>query len=335
MIEPALPHVTFIEPALPHVTMIEPATPHGRILDTVAATLYTPWSRPPWHLALEITIITLSVATLLHALAAKRRGDTLALFTWVTIFVYGLVMEILSYNFVKNFVHAQFTVMFYRRQLPLYITAVYPVLLYIGIATARRWRFPAWAEGFAAGILIVALDVPFDILGPLAGFWTWSDVDPLLADRWCGVPVTSYYWHLAFGGILAALTAAMGPRIQTRSQLFLAIPTALVTIVLGVVAFIPLHLLARVGVANSVTVAIAWAIALGVLLIAPKRASEQRDVLLFALPIAFYAFHGIAAMGKEPEAHLVFTFVVTAFGLVVNGTVHRGSLVRAASGGGS
>jgi hypothetical protein len=309
--------------------MSDPTRDVGLVLDTAVVTLYTPWSRPVVHLALEVVVITLGVLTLVHALRARREGDLLPLFTWTTILVYGLAMEFVSYNFIDNFVHAQFSVMFYHRKLPLYITAVYPVLLYIGIATARRFRFPLWAEGLAAGLLIVALDVPFDVLGPNLGWWSWSDTDPRLAYRWCGVPVTSYFWHLAFGGVLAALTTAIGTHLRTTRQLALALPAALMTMVLGVVAFLPLHGLAAVGVSHGTVVGSALSLCLAILLLAPKRILATADVLLLALAAAFYAFHAIVAVGALSVTHLTFVFAVTAFALTVNFAGHRPAYARA------
>jgi hypothetical protein len=314
------------------------ATPHdaGLILDTVPLTLYTPWSRPPAHLALEIVVVGIGVATLVHALRARRRGDTLPVFTWITIFVYGVAMELLSYNFVENFVHAQFSVMFYHRKLPLYVTAVYPTLLYTGIATARRFGLPSWAEGFAAGLCIVALDIPFDIIGPKVHWWSWSAVDPLLAYRWCGVPVTSYYWHLAFGGVLAALTSAISPHVQRPRQLLLTLPAALLTIVLGTIAFLPLHGLAAVGVSHGITVAIAWMVSVAVLLVAPKQRSPIADRLLLAFPLVFLGLHLAIGIGVLPMTHLIFALSAVGFSLVVNVAVHGPSLSlrrRATAGG--
>jgi hypothetical protein len=308
-----------------------PARDTAPFLDTVAVTLYAPWSRPLVHLALEVVVVLLGALTLVHAWRARRGGDLLPLFTWATILVYGLAMELLSYNFVENFVHAQFSVMFYHRKLPLYVTAVYPTLLYTGIATARRFQFPRWAEAFAAGLLIVAMDIPFDIVGPHAGWWSWSPTDPLLAYRWCGVPVTSYYWHLAFGGILAALTSAMAPHLRSPRQLVLALPAALLTIVLGVVAFLPLHGLAALGVSHGVVVAGAWAWCFAVLVAAVKRRDDAPpDVLLLALPATFYAFHAVVAAGRIPGTHLLFLLAATGFAVAVNIAAHGMTFVRRA-----
>jgi hypothetical protein len=299
-----------------------PAQDAGLLIDTAAVTLFTPWSRPLVHLGLEIVVVGVGLGTLAHALRAHRRGELLPLFTFATILVYGLTMELLSYNFLDNFEHAQFSVMFYHRKLPLYVTAVYPALLYTGIAMARRLQFPRWAEGFAAGLLVVAMDVPFDVAGPSVGWWRWSATDPLLAARWCGVPVTSYYWHLAFGGALAALTTAIAPHLHTTKGLLLSFPAALMTIVVGVITFLPLHGLAALGVSHGAVVACAWAVCLTISIAAPRRSVASGDVLLFALVATFYAFHAIVAATALRPAHQVFVFAAMVFTAAVNVAGH-------------
>jgi hypothetical protein len=261
------------------------------LLDTAFITVSSPFARPLSFLLLELVVLSSGVLGLRHALRAPSRGP---LFTWVTIFVYGLVMEVLSYNFTTAFAHGQFTVMFYRHQLPLYVTAIYPVLLYTAIATARRLRVHRAAEPFVAGLLIVAMDVPFDILGPVAGWWSWSDADPNMAYRWLGVPVTSYYWHFAFGGILCALTRAVQPYVEAparEARFLLAIPVSLLTIVLGVLSFLPFHLLKAIGVSEGVIVGGLLGLGGAVLVVAKKERPQDRDELLLAIAALFYGAH--------------------------------------------
>jgi hypothetical protein len=215
------------------------------------------------RIVLEIVTLLWAAATLAHALRAR---DRLPLFTWASIFAYGLIIELVSYNFIHSFGHAQFSVMLYREQLPLYVTLVYPVLLYTGIAAARRLRLGWAAEAVAAGLFIVAIDAPYDTLGAAIGWWHWSDTDPNMAVRWLGVPVTSYYWHLSFGAALCALTRLAGPR-----RLIAAIPIGAATIVCGFVEFVPFHVLKAVGVGDGTIVAAALALAAVVTLRALRR----------------------------------------------------------------
>jgi hypothetical protein len=261
------------------------------VVDGAFVTLRSPLAEPPSFLVLELVVLAAGILGYLHARRALISRDRGPLFTWLTIFVYGLAMELLSYNFVDNFTHGQFTVMFYHRKLPLYVTTVYPALLYTAIATARRLRPSRRAEPFVAGLLIVAMDVPFDILGPVSGWWSWSDHDPVLAFRWLGVPVTSYYWHFAFGGILAALTRAVTPRVTSGPRFLLALPVAALTIVLGVVSFVPFHVLKARGVADGTIVAGLLAIGAVVTVLARKERPSGRDALLLAVPVLFYGAH--------------------------------------------
>ncbi len=51
---------------------------------------------------------------------------------------------------------------------------------------------------FAVGLAVVALDVPFDIMGIKLLWWSWHDTDPNIYDRHYWVPWTSYYFHATF-----------------------------------------------------------------------------------------------------------------------------------------
>ena len=168
--------------------------------------------------------------------------------------------------------------------------------------TARRFRLGLVPEAFTAGLLMVAMDAPFDVLGAYHGWWSWSATDPNTAFRWYGVPVTSYYWHLAWGGILGGLTRAFGRwggalRRPWRIAA-LALPISALTIVLGVVAFLPFHFLKARGVADGTIVAglIVVSAAVGVL---ARRASPEalpRDARLFAIPLVYNAYFLVVAL---------------------------------------
>lgn len=273
------------------------------LLDTAFVTIRAPWSVGLSFLGLELTVVACGVLALLHALAERRRGDGVPLFTWAVSFTYGIVMEIVSYNFIKSFAHGPFTVMFYRDQLPLYVVTIYPVFQYTSILVARRLRAGIPAQIFTAGLLIVAMDMPFDILGPNEGWWSWSATDANTAFRWHGVPVTSYYWHLAWGGILGALTAVFGrwggdPRKPWRMAV-LALPLAVLTMVLGVLSFIPFHVLKARGVADGTIVAGLFVVSLAVAAVSRRAPAVERfDSRLFAIPVLYFGYHLLAALAR-------------------------------------
>jgi hypothetical protein len=206
-----------------------------------------------------------------------------------------------------------------------------------------------------AGLLIVAMDMPFDILGPANGWWSWSATDPNVAYRWYGVPVTSYYWHFAWGGILAGLTRAFGryvedPRRVVRAPL-LALPVALLTMVLGVISFLPFHFLKARGVADGTIVAGALAASAVAAFswsrgpasgwhaaFASRRApaDEPQATGLMVIPVLFYACHLLAALARFAAGPAAFAgqmgviACVTTLALVLHRFAHRGSAAEPA-----
>lgn len=305
------------------------------IVDTGFVTLHSPFTVGASFLALECAVVVCGVLALRHALAELRRGDGVPMFTWAVSFTYGLMMEIGSYNFLDSFAHGQFTVMFYRKQLPLYVVTLYPVLQYTSIIAARRLGLPRIAQGFAAGLMIVAMDFPFDILGPVEGWWSWSNTDPNMAYRWHGVPVTSYYWHLAWGGILGVLTHVLGrfgdARRPARTAL-LALPVAMLTILLGLISFAPFHLLKSLGVADGHIVLGLFALSLGVTLSTFRGGAvlqaEDHDKRLFAIPALYFGAHLVIAVaalfagGAAFGGRMAVIAGVTLSALVAHGIAH-------------
>ena len=308
-----------------------------RLLDTGFVTLHAPWSVGLSALGLELTVVACGVLALLHALAARRRGDGAPLFVWGASFAYGIVMELLSYNFIDSFSHGQFTVMFYRHQLPLYVVTLYPVLQYTSIMTARRLQRGLVPEALAAGLLMVAMDAPFDILGAHQGWWVWSASDPNVAYRWHDVPVTSYYWHLAFGGILAGLTRAFGRfggdvKRSYRIAL-LGLPISALTIFLGVLAFLPFHGLKALGVPDGAITAGLVVLSFAIVKLSPRKSAEipAPDPRLEAIPRLYYAYFTLLALGLLASAPGAFAgrmaviASVTALALVAHRLAHRGA----------
>ena len=82
------------------------------IVDNAFLTISSPTERPLSFLGIEVIVLGLGVAGLVHAVRAHRRGDPAALLTWLTIAVYGVVMELVSYAAFDNFAHGPFTISF-------------------------------------------------------------------------------------------------------------------------------------------------------------------------------------------------------------------------------
>jgi hypothetical protein len=126
-----------------------------------------------------------------------------------------------------------------------------------------------------AGLAIALLDVPFDVVGVRAGWWTWHPSSHDVAQRWLGVPLTSYAWYLIFGAILVGACRLLRPRIEKRgvvAYVALAPLVALGIIVAGIIGFLPFHALEAIGVPDAAIVAVHAAVALGLALRAAVRA---------------------------------------------------------------
>jgi hypothetical protein len=216
---------------------------------------------PASFVGLELAVATACALTLAHALGERRRGDGWPLFQWLTALAYGVLIEIVAYNTWDNYQQGRFTVQLYHHKLPLYVTFVYPAFHYSALKLVEARRLRWLPEALLVGLCLVLIDIPYDTFGPGAGWWRWSDSDPNMKVRWLGVPVTSYYWYLLFGAIYAALLRALRPRLEpwTRraaSYLFLPPMVGAAVLALGIVAFIPFHLLKRVGAPDGAIVAV-------------------------------------------------------------------------------
>jgi hypothetical protein len=314
------------------------------LIDTPFITIYAPFSRPASFILLQWAVVGCGVLTFVHALRQHRAGDSRSLFAWATIATYGVLMELLSYNVFKNFTHGQMPVMFYHHQLPLYVIAVYPVFIYSSLKTVERFGLGRWAEPAATGLVIVALDAPFDILGPGAGWWSWSATDPNISVRWLDVPVNSYCFHLFFGGTLVFLCRLVSRYVRDLSggrlwRIVLAFPVAVLTIVGGIALFVPVHVVNDRGVPQSTIVAALLALCGAVFAGARQKDGAKPDVLLLAVPVVFYGFQVLAALTflamhdlTRGGEKLGAVAVAIAFGITVQVRAQWRRLVTAAAG---
>lgn len=290
--------------------------------------LSSPLSRP-WHFTvLELAVLASTLLVLGHAIARYREGDRRHLFQWIVITSYGVQMELIAFNFLSNYEHGQFTIQLYHGQLPLYVTGLYGSFMYTGLKIAERMRVHPIAEAFLAGFAMCLIDVPFDLAGVALGWWRWLDTDPVLAYRWLGVPVTSYYWYLAFGAVAAALCRVTWARMEKRS-FSLAAVVALVcgtlVIVLGVLAFLPFHGLHALGLSHGALVAIHLAgcaiLALGVRGLSKERTHPAIVLVVLVLPSAMVAILIASAAEVDDPALRIALSLAAVLGLAALASV--------------
>ncbi|XP_067928843.1 uncharacterized protein [Watersipora subatra] len=166
------------------------------------------WEDEPTFLFIQFSVIFGAILNYVHA---WNRGGRFLHFWWATIVV-SLVTEWMCYLLpsINNFWHSQGIVSLFGRRFPLYIVLVYNQFWYTAWVTALRANLKWWAEPFAVGLLVVILDLPYDIMGIKMLWWTWHDTDVNIYDRHYHVPWTSYYFHSAF--VAALIIVFFGSR---------------------------------------------------------------------------------------------------------------------------
>lgn len=255
-------------------------------------------------IGLELAVYVCFALTLRHALRQHARGDSYHLFQWIALFVYGVIMELVAFNLFQNYAHATFTVQFYHGQLPLYITCVYMVFHYTGIKMIERLALSPIREGLLCGLAIMLIDVPFDSLGVDAGWWAWVDNSATaphpkfveaIETRWFGVPVTSYYWYLMYGALLAIFSRGLYAKIEgwaiTR-RLLMAPVVSVGVVVAGALAFQIMFWTPRsLGASDHIIVAtyIAFVLLVALTTRAPNARPPERWLVINT--VLWHSFH--------------------------------------------
>ncbi|XP_077999524.1 uncharacterized protein LOC144452325 [Glandiceps talaboti] len=203
----------------------------------------------PSFLLGELVFYFFAALTFRHA---WRHGGRY-IYLWFAIVAHGLTTECISYFVpdIDNFWHAQSMIMLLGKRLPFHIIFAYPVFLYTAGVAVYRLKLPAWAEPFAHGLAVVAIDVPFDIMGIKLLWWSWHDTDPNIYDRHYWVPWTSYFFHMSFASSLNILIHGSrklitGSDSKTESTGFFketlcSLITGLFSFPLGAIQFIILY----------------------------------------------------------------------------------------------
>src|SRR5450631_2531787 len=132
-----------------------------------------PFGHPLHFVGLELVFALCFGLTIRDVAARYRGGERYALFQWLVVFAYGVAMELIAFNAYPDYEHGQFTVQLYHHKLPLYVTFVYVVFHYTGLKLAARARLGWLAEAVTCGLAIALIDVPFDIAGADARWWSW------------------------------------------------------------------------------------------------------------------------------------------------------------------
>jgi hypothetical protein len=297
-----------------------------------------PLGRPLHFLGLELVVLGCFVLTLRHAAGRFRAGERWPLFQWLAIFAYGVVIELVAFNYLQNYNHGQFSIQLYHDKLPLYVTAIYVVFHYTGLKLIERLALGALPEALLVGLMIFLLDVPFDLAGVDAGWWAWTGADPNMAVKWLGVPITSYYWYLTFGACYPLVLRAFRPWLERRSLgLYLACaPLAGVAILIaGTIAFLPFHGLKALGVPDGAIVALHVAGCAALALVHRRAFARRAERPFLWIAGALYGWHvvvliALGARGEVPQLGAKAALVAVAAAGAAWLTAPRRVLVAAA-----
>lgn len=151
----------------------------------------------PTYFLSEWSFVIIASLALIHAFIVGGRWK----YVWLGTYMHGVTTELVSFFMpdIDNYWHSQTTVIMLGRRLPFHIPLIYPSFMYHAAYMVAHARLPRWAEPFAAGLVEVLIDLPYDIMAVKFVHWTWHDTDPNIYDRHYWVPWNSYYFHLTFG----------------------------------------------------------------------------------------------------------------------------------------
>ena len=175
--------------------------------DAVSSLIYfnNPLNLKNWTFnAVETTVFLGAALAFLHSIREyKKRGNKAPFFLWVSCLFYGIFLEIVVYNFVDNFWHGEFSVMFYHNRFPLYIVLIYPSLIYHVFMTIERFKIYLLPYGRIIEAIIIGwasqmMYLLYDNIGPQMHWWIWNPGDVTLEPLWEAVPATSYHWIFGF-----------------------------------------------------------------------------------------------------------------------------------------
>lgn len=134
----------------------------------------------------------------------------------------------------------------------MHIIFLYPAFMYHAAYAVSKLKLPKYAEPFAFGLLVVLIDIPYDIVAVKFVHWTWHDTDPNIYDRHYWVPWNSYYFHATFAAsfyfffhwsrrFLEPYVAAQWQTGKTLSEWKSVMIASLLGMPGGVLLFVPIY----------------------------------------------------------------------------------------------
>ncbi|MDX1511978.1 MAG: hypothetical protein R3249_11565 [Nitriliruptorales bacterium] len=195
--------------------------------------LHNPFGLDHWTMLLfEIVTVLGAVLALRHALRLRRQGDPTVLALWIASLAYLAIVEPPLYfpdafglqeQTGLIFVHNEFTVQFMWGRLPLYIVAIYPVMVTLAYEVVRQAgvfaRRGPFVSAITVGFVYHVFYEFFDHVGPQLRWWIWNPTAPSNEPFLASVPISSMVTFAVAGPValtfLVRVLVARHPQVAS------------------------------------------------------------------------------------------------------------------------
>ncbi|WP_068270850.1 hypothetical protein [Aldersonia kunmingensis] len=293
----------------------------------------------PLHV-LDLVFLLSTITAVVYSVRRYRHGEPRYLVLWLSSLLYGLVLEFTTGMMIsRSYIQGDFTFMIHTREvgfatdMPLYIVLLYPTLIFLGFVVIESFGIRSiLARAVSAGLIMVLIDAPYVVNGPLAevGWWEWLDWrvnGRQIFEYWYGWPMSDAYWEMTWPPLLMWLVWHWDKRRRERDALratgqhgrlrtLLATPLAIAVLVNlgGFVVSSPLGIFIGFGWPQFIIVAITLVIQATVLLFATKSPTgiDRGGWTLLGIHLTGYGVVTIANFWADPIPAGEITIIAVA-----------------------
>jgi hypothetical protein len=189
-----------------------------------------------YFVAFEVLIYVLTAIYVVYCL---RKGKDESI-QFLTLVVFGFVLEIVSIAFTDVYHYSDFLVMIHT--VPLCIGLMWGMILYSAMKATDRWGMPLYARPFLDGLLVLSVDLGIDFVATDLGFWNWHMLD--WYSVWYGVPLGNFFLWFVFAFVIS-LIWRFSPELMSRTSLekYANVLVPVLTVVLGLLAVLGANLI--------------------------------------------------------------------------------------------
>lgn len=294
-----------------------------------------------WRLhLLDLIFVFSTIVAVAYSLARYRQGQPKYLVLWLSCVAYGVVLEFTTGMMIsRSYIQGDFTFMInttaigFTTDMPLYVLLLYPTIIFLGFVVIESFGIRSiTARAVSAGVIMVLIDAPYVVNGPLAdvGWWQWLDWrvgDRAIFEYWYGWPMADAYWEMTWPALLMWLVwrweqrwskkrSGPHPRPDSRSRMLIGVPLAIGVLVNlgGFVVAAPLSIFIGFGWPHFIIVVITLMIQATVLLFADKSpvGMNRGGVAVLGVHLVGYGIVTVANLWSDPVPAGQITIVTVA-----------------------